>query len=54
MSSFDKNRHAVLLMAHGSPDSVDQIPEFLSKVTGGRPLPPAVVEEVKHRYAKVG
>lgn len=54
MSSFGKIRHAVLLLAHGSPDSVDQIPEFLSKVTGGRPLPPAVVEEVKHRYGKVG
>jgi ferrochelatase len=54
MNSSAKNRNAVLLLAHGSPDSVDQIPEFLSKVTGGRPLPPAVVEEVKHRYGKVG
>ena len=54
MSTPDKSRQAVLLLAHGSPDSVDQIPEFLSKVTGGRPLPPAVVEEVKHRYARVG
>jgi ferrochelatase len=54
MSSSGKSRSAVLLLAHGSPDSVDQIPEFLSKVTGGRPLPPAVVEEVKHRYGKVG
>jgi len=54
MSSSSKTRHAVLLLAHGSPDSVDQIPAFLSKVTGGRPLPPAVVEEVKHRYGKVG
>ena len=49
-----KSRQAVLLLAHGSPDSVDQIPEFLAKVTGGRSLPAAVVEEVKHRYAKVG
>jgi ferrochelatase len=54
MSRSDKSRQAVLLLAHGSPDSVDQIPEFLSKVTGGRQLPPAVVEEVKHRYGKVG
>ncbi len=54
MRGTDKTRHAVLLLAHGSPDSVDQIPEFLLKVTGGRPLPPAVVEEVKHRYGKVG
>ena len=54
MSSSGKTRQAALLLAHGSPDSVDQIPEFLSKVTGGRPLPAAVVEEVKHRYGKVG
>jgi ferrochelatase len=54
MSSSGKSRHAVLLLAHGSPDSVEQIPEFLLKVTGGRTLPPAVVEEVKHRYGKVG
>lgn len=45
---------AVLLLAHGSPDSVDEVPEFLLRVTGGRPLPPQVVEEVKHRYALIG
>jgi len=45
---------AVLLLAHGSPDSVEQVPEFLLRVTGGRPLPPDVVEEVRHRYATVG
>jgi ferrochelatase len=45
---------AVLLLAHGSPDSVDEVPEFLLRVTGGRPLPPAVVEEVKHRYGLIG
>ena len=45
---------AVLLLAHGSPDSPDQVPEFLQKVAGGRPLPPKVVEEVKHRYGLIG
>jgi protoporphyrin/coproporphyrin ferrochelatase len=45
---------AVLLLAHGSPDSVDEVPEFLLQVTGGRPLPPPVVEEVKHRYGLIG
>jgi protoporphyrin/coproporphyrin ferrochelatase len=53
-STTERGRHAVLLLAHGSPDSVDQIPEFLLKVTGGRPLAPEVVEEVKHRYGRVG
>jgi len=45
---------AVLLLAHGSPENPDQIPEFLKYVTGGRPLPPAVVEEIRHRYSLIG
>ena len=45
---------AVLLLAHGSPDSVDDIPEFLFQVTRGRQLPPQVIDEVKHRYALIG
>jgi protoporphyrin/coproporphyrin ferrochelatase len=43
----------VLLLAHGSPDSVEEVPDFLLKVTGGRPVPPAVIEEVKHRYGLI-
>ena len=45
---------AVLLLAHGSPDSVDEVPDFLLRVTGGRPLPQPVVDEVKHRYGLIG
>src|SRR5258706_11802321 len=45
---------AVLLLAHGSPENPSQVPEFLSYVTGGRPLPPAVVEEIRHRYSLIG
>lgn len=48
------DKYAVLLLAHGSPDSVDEVPEFLLRVTGGRPLPSQVVEEVKHRYSLIG
>ena len=54
--SSDANppKTAVLLLAHGSPDSVDDVPEFLLQVTRGRQLPPRVIEEVKHRYALIG
>jgi len=45
---------AVLLLAHGSPDSVDEIPEFLRQITRGRAIPPQVIEEVQHRYALIG
>jgi ferrochelatase len=45
---------AVLLLAHGSPENPDQVPEFLSYVTGGRTLPPAAIEEIRHRYSLIG
>ena len=52
MSASSKT--AVLLLAHGSPDRAEDIPEFLQQITQGRPLPPAVIEEVKHRYKLIG
>jgi protoporphyrin/coproporphyrin ferrochelatase len=55
MSDGGKNRPTgVLLLAHGSPDSPDDVPKFLLKVTGGRELLPEVIEEVKRRYASIG
>ena len=57
VSSFSASasgKTAVLLLAHGSPENPGQIPEFLGYVTGGRPLPPAVVEEIRHRYSLIG
>jgi ferrochelatase len=45
---------AVLLLAHGTPDALDEIPEYLGNITGGRPLPDSVVEEIRHRYSLIG
>jgi protoporphyrin/coproporphyrin ferrochelatase len=47
---------AVLLLAHGSPETATEadIREFLKNVTGGRALPDAAVEEVRHRYEQIG
>jgi ferrochelatase len=45
---------AILLLAHGTPDSVEEIPQYLGNVTGGRALPPAVIDEVSHRFSLVG
>jgi ferrochelatase len=47
-------KQAVLLLAHGTPETVAQIPEYLSNVTGGRPLPHEAVEEIQRRYALIG
>jgi ferrochelatase len=45
---------AILLLAHGTPDKLSEMAEYLAKVTGGRQLPAAVVEELQHRYAEIG
>jgi ferrochelatase len=47
-------KQAVLLLAHGTPETVEQIPEYLRNVVSGRPLPQTVVEEIQHRYAQIG
>jgi len=47
-------KSAVLLLAHGTPEALDEIPDYLLKVTGGRPLPESVVAEIRHRYSLIG
>jgi len=49
----EPSRTAVLLLAHGTPESPEQIPDYLRYVTSGRPLPPNVVEEITHRYSLI-
>jgi ferrochelatase len=47
-------KRAVLLLAHGTPETVAQIPEYLRNVVSGRPMPQSVVEEIQHRYSLIG
>ncbi len=47
-------KRAVLLLAHGTPETVEQIPEYLRNVVSGRPMPQVVVEEIQHRYSLIG
>ena len=47
-------KQAVLLLAHGTPETVEQIPEYLRNVVSGRAIPEAVVEEIQHRYSLIG
>jgi ferrochelatase len=47
-------KSAILLLAHGSPDSPADIPEFMKHITGGRPVPDVVMKEVTHRYSLIG
>lgn len=45
---------AVLLMAYGSPENLDDMEAYLLDIRGGRPTPPALVEEMRQRYIDIG
>jgi ferrochelatase len=47
-------KEAVLLLAHGTPEKVEDVPAYLRNVTSGRPLPEEVVKEIQHRYSLIG
>ena len=47
-------RDGVLLLAHGTPESLDQMPQYLARVRGGRPPSPALIEEMTRNYAAIG
>jgi ferrochelatase len=44
----------VLLLAHGAPDRLEDIPAFLLNVREGRKLPDAAVNEIIRRYGLIG
>lgn len=44
----------VLLLAHGAPDRIEDVPQYLSFVRGGQPVSARVLEEVTSRYAAIG
>ncbi len=52
--SSDHSGWAVLLLAHGAPHRLGDIPEFLLNVRGGRGLPGKAVQEIIDRYAQIG
>ena len=47
-------KSAILLLAHGSPESPADIPEFMKHITGGRSVPEAVIKEITYRYSLIG
>lgn len=54
----DLKHVGVLLMTYGSPATLDDLPQYLSNVRGGRPLMPEeeteLVAEFKRRYELIG
>ncbi|HEX9018697.1 MAG TPA: ferrochelatase [Anaerolineaceae bacterium] len=47
-------KRVVLVMAYGGPDSLDDIEPYLLDIRGGRPTSPALVAEIRERYAQIG
>ncbi len=44
----------VLLLAHGAPERIEDVPQYLSFVRGGQPVSARVLDEVTSRYARIG
>ena len=47
-------RDAVLLMAYGSPDRLDQVEAYYTDIRRGNPPPPHLLEELLERYRAIG
>ena len=45
---------AILAMALGGPTSLDDVGPYLADIRRGRPTPPAMVEEFRERYRRIG
>jgi len=44
----------VLLMAHGTPSSLDEMPQYLALVRGGRPPSDELIHEMRENYGAIG
>ena len=45
---------AILLLAYGGPDKLEDIPAYLLDVRGGRETPQHLIDEITDRYAQIG
>ena len=45
---------AVILMAYGSPERLDDVPAYYADIRGGRPVAPEHLEDLVARYRRLG
>ena len=45
---------AVVLMAYGSPDRLEDVPAYYADIRGGRPIKPEHLEDLVARYRRLG
>ena len=48
------SRTGIFLMAHGAPESTDDIPEYLKTIRGGKESSPETIEIIRDRYEQIG
>jgi ferrochelatase len=46
--------NAVVLIAHGTVERLDDLPAFLANIRRGQPAPDAMVRELRARYERIG
>jgi ferrochelatase len=51
---FGVSEPAVILMAYGSPERLEDVPAYYEDIRGGRPVRPELVEELVERYRRLG
>lgn len=44
----------ILLVAHGTVEDLADLPAFLTRIRRGRPAPPGLLEDLRHRYEVIG
>ena len=45
---------AVVLMAYGSPDRLEDVPAYYADIRGGRPVAPDLLDDLVERYRRLG
>src|SRR5919204_3512797 len=45
---------AVVLMAYGSPERLEDVPAYYADVRGGRPVRPELLADLTERYRRLG
>jgi ferrochelatase len=50
----DRAQTGILLVAHGTVSQLADLPAFVARIRHGRPPPPGLVDELRHRYEAIG
>src|SRR6476660_5899188 len=50
----DGAAQAIILMAYGSPDRIEDVPAYYEDIRGGRAVPQEQIDELVERYQRLG